>query len=241
MNLLNRSEYILKNIRLIFILISLFLVGCTNREENSQVLSDGTSTPNSTTSNKISDSTTKYSEITIKDPIVVANGYISSENYYIQIVLKKGSYRYDYFTEQQSFWNGSYYLQIFQDNPEPPNLISEIQLEIGHEKELSFSGQFELFLDDYNNDGQSDFTLGQWIGSNRSIYQIYSIDKNGLPYILPVSISGIDQNSIFIASHSYSVELQKENDNSILYEDFDQSTGKYYSRKLKWDGTKFVF
>lgn len=230
----------MKKIRIIIILISLFLIGCINREDNTQVLEDEIGTSNSTTSNKTSNTSTTYPEIIIKDPIVMANGYISSQNYYIQIILKEGSYRYDYLTEQQSFWNGSYYLQVFQDNPEPQNLISEIQLEIGPEKELSFSGQFELFIDDYNNDGQSDFTIGQWIGSNRSMYQIYSIDKNGTPYILPVSISGTNQNSISIASHSYSIELEKKSDNSIIYEDYDQSTGKYYSTKLKWDGTKFV-
>jgi hypothetical protein len=61
-----------------------------------------------------------------------------------------------------------------------------------------------------------------------------------MPYILPVSISGIEQNSIIIASHSYSLELQKLSENSIIYENYDQAKGEYYSTKLKWDGTKFV-
>lgn len=179
-------------------------------------------------------------KIAINNPIVMANGYITSQNYYLQIVLKEGSYRYDFLTGQQSFWNGSYYLQVFQDTPEQANLISETQLEIGHEKELSFPGQFELFLDDYNNDGQSDFTLGQWIGSNQSIYQIYSIDQNGIPYIIPISISGNEQNSMIIASHSYSIALQKVSKDSITYENYDLTTGIYYSTVLKWDETKFV-
>lgn len=221
-------------------LISLLLVGCTNKRENTQVLTNGNSTTNSNNTSPTFESTTKYPEITVIDPIVMANSYISSQNYYIQIVLKEGSYRYEYLTAQQSYWNGSYFLQVFQDTPEPKNLISEMQLEIGNEAELSFSGQFELFLEDYNNDGQTDFTLGQWIGSNSSIYHIYSIDKNGIPYILPVSISGIDQNSIIIASHSYSLELQKLSENSIIYEHYDQANGEYYSTILKWDGTKFV-
>lgn len=225
---------------IILMLISLLMTGCTKTNDNVQISTDKTIPSNSDTLGKTSDSTAIYPEITIQDPIVMSNGYIDSQNYYIQIVLKEGSYRYDYLTNQQSFWNGSYYLQVFQEYPEPQNMISEIQLEIGNEKGLSFSGQFALFLDDYNNDGQSDFALGQWIDSNRSIYQIYSIDKNGTSYILPVSISGRDQNSIFIASHSYSVELQKTSENSILYENYDQTTGEYYSTQLKWDGTKFV-
>ena len=212
------------------------LSGCSSQSSET----NRASTSNINDISKTSDSATKYPEITIKDPIVMANTYITSQDYYLQIVLKEGSYRYEYLTGQQSFWNGSYYLQVFQDTPELGNLIAEIQLEIGHEKELSFSGQFELFLDDYNNDGQSDFTLGQWIGSNQSIYQIYSIDKNGIPYILPISISGSDQNSMIIASHSYSVALEKLSKDSITYENYDQTTGNYYSTELKWDETKFV-
>lgn len=231
----------LKKIKIIILLlISLLIVGCTNKRDDTKVLTNGTSATNSNNISTTSESATKYPDITVIDPIVMTNSYISSQNYYIQIVLKEGSYRYDYLTEQQSYWNGSYYLQVFRDTPEPKNLISEIQLEIGNEKELSFSGQFELFLEDYNNDGQSDFTLGQWIGSNSSIYNIYSIDKNGVPYILPVSISGINKNSIIIASHSYSLELQKTSENSILYENYDQASGEYDSTKLQWDGTKFV-
>lgn len=61
-----------------------------------------------------------------------------------------------------------------------------------------------------------------------------------MPYILPVSISGINQNSIIIASHSYSLELHKLSENSIIYENYDQANGEYNTTKLQWDGSKFV-
>lgn len=51
---------------------------------------------------------------------------------------------------------------------------------------LTFQSSFKLELDDYNNGGDPDFTIGQYGSSNGYSYRIFTLRKDGKVEQLPV-------------------------------------------------------
>lgn len=194
-----------------------------------------------TTNNQIeeSESFDEIYNISLYKPIIMSLNYLEEQDIYLLVVLKKGSYKYDFLTEQQIFWEGEYYLQVYNGIPDDNNLLSETRLQVGASDILSFSGEFILETDDYNNDGNIDFTIGQRIGSNGSEYQIYTISKDGEVSILPIDDTN-NLNRLYIASSLPSVQLEKTGDLSFSYEYYDQNDGKFILKKRIWDGAKFI-
>jgi len=99
--------------------------------------------------------------------------------------------------------------------------------------QLNFSGSFNLVWDDYNGDGQPDFTLGQWAGSNGNIYNLYTQNDRG--QIVRLDTGG----EMYMAERGPSVRLEKIDDTRFTTSYYDQIEGSYKQRVYEWNGTGF--
>lgn len=97
---------------------------------------------------------------------------------------------------------------------------------------IDFSGYFRLSLADYNEDGNPDFTIGQWGGSNGTFYNLYSVIGNK---IVKLDTHGM----IYSAGHHSSVAFQKEPDKGFSTVFYDQQSGTQKSRYYYWHENQF--
>ncbi|MBB6670418.1 M56 family metallopeptidase [Cohnella nanjingensis] len=102
------------------------------------------------------------------------------------------------------------------------------------EKTLNFGGKFDLAWADYNGDGQPDFTLGQWAGSNGGIYRLYTLTERG--EIVKLDTGG----EMYIADHLPSVLLEQLGGNRFAAKYYDQESGEYKQWIYQWDKDKFA-
>lgn len=100
-------------------------------------------------------------------------------------------------------------------------------------EEMSFpqAKPFELLFDDYNDDGQPDFTIGQWGGSNGNFYCLLTLEPNGF---------GILERNIYSADHYPSIRYAKAGEKAFLNKYYDQLEGKYMDVVHRWADGAFV-
>ncbi len=98
---------------------------------------------------------------------------------------------------------------------------------------LNFDKQFQLMFDDYNDDGNPDFTLGQWGSTNGNVYQIYTVATDG-------GIKQLPCENLSAASFDYSIALSKTSPTSFTCEGFDDKTNEKVTRSYNWQDGRFV-
>lgn len=104
------------------------------------------------------------------------------------------------------------------------------------DKEMNFSEKFKLEFDDYNNDLNPDFTLGQYASGNYNIYRIYTILPNGeLKQLLCDN-----GNSLMISKDGFSIKLKKVNSNSFKTELYNSGIADITEQIYEWEDSKFV-
>ncbi|MEA4822237.1 MAG: hypothetical protein VB122_08455 [Erysipelotrichales bacterium] len=103
---------------------------------------------------------------------------------------------------------------------------------------MTFKSSFNIEFDDYNNDGDLDFTIGQYGSSNGYLYKIFKLRKNGKVEELPIK----DHTDLFISNRtaSYSTKLNKINGNTFEIEYYDNSVPATFYDFYTWDGKQFV-
>jgi hypothetical protein len=89
---------------------------------------------------------------------------------------------------------------------------------------------FKLQFDDYNGDGQAEFTIGQWNGSNGSFYSILTIG--------PSNFSILEKN-IYSADHRPSIRYRKTGETAFLNKYYDQGKGTYMDVTHRWKYATF--
>lgn len=100
---------------------------------------------------------------------------------------------------------------------------------------LEFKGSFNFELDDYNNDGDMDFTLGQHASSNGNNYRLFTIRKNGEIEELHVK----DNPELYITGGEYySTRLKKVNNVTFKIKQFfpGENTKELF---FKWVNNEF--
>lgn len=102
------------------------------------------------------------------------------------------------------------------------------------DERMNFNKAFKLNFDDYNGDGNVDFTLGQWGSSNGSIYYIFSIHNDG-------SVEKLPGSDCFIAERAFSIQLDKINDTSFRYQQYDNTEGAWYEVTKIWNKDMFEY
>ncbi len=108
--------------------------------------------------------------------LVMTNG-----KYYDQSQVPYGGNAYD------NNYQGNYEIQVLDSEGK---LLSKVALynTDGGTEAINFPGKFNLLFDDYNRDGNPDFTIGQWYSSGAKQYQIFTV----MPYDSIKEISKAD-------------------------------------------------
>ncbi|MBW5444801.1 hypothetical protein GE107_01820 [Cohnella sp. CFH 77786] len=99
-------------------------------------------------------------------------------------------------------------------------------------EDMSFrkDSPFPIFFDDYNEDGNPDFTIAQWGGSNGNFYAMLSIGPDGI-YLL-------DRN-LYSADHRSSIRYRKAGHRAFINVYYDQEKG-YMDVVHRWKDGAFV-
>ncbi len=127
-------------------------------------------------------------------------------------------------------WLGHFQLQIINSTGK---VVSKLSLPDNKYTQPFFKSKFSFHFADYNGDGNPDFTLGQYFGSNGYVYQLYTIKTAGI-FRLPVPAP------IFAADIAYSPLFQRVGKNGFQVEFYDNSKGNWYRATYTWNGARFV-
>lgn len=161
---------------------------------------------------------------------------IYGENQYLRLQMVKGKYYEDWTPSPYmgTIWEGYFIIDLIDDLG---NIISQIDLSTVYNEPLIFTSSFQIEFDDYNNDGDIDFTIGQYTSSNGREYKLFTIRKDEKIDVLPVK----DHSSLFISNTTgyYSTKLTKKTDTSFVIEYYDNSKTMNIETEFEWDGKEF--
>lgn len=179
-------------------------------------------------------------KIKIDNPIILSHNSISlsdGKTVYVNLEMKSGKYFYGCSGGEtyETNWKGKYQIRIYSDELNLDNYISINPIYIEN-NEMNFSEKFKLEFDDYNNDLNPDFTLGQYASGNYNIYRIYTILTNGELK----ELSCDDGNSLMISKHDFSIKLEKVNSNSFKTELYNSGTADIIEQIYEWKDSRFV-
>lgn len=187
----------------------------------------------------------QQAEITVQAPIVLAEGHTQladGKNVAIYLEMTKGKYFQATPGEMPyaSNFQGTYQFRITEsEHPCDALYTQEVPFDDG--AELNFNQTFTLEIQDYNDDGNPDFTLGQRsVGSTNMLYQMYSIDPNGKIFGLSFS----DGHKAFMVladatkGDSFSIKLETKN-GELIIPYYDTELGKTREVSYQWKNNSF--
>lgn len=154
---------------------------------------------------------------------------------FLSVVLTKGQYFEDWTPGpfMGHNWKGDFQIQLSNDNGE---VISAVDLNSYFHDEMVFNSFFDIEFDDYNGDGNIDFTIGQYASSNGNLFKLFTLDKSGGIVELPMK----GHHELFVSgSGRYSTKLavNKLGFSSTYY---DNRVGKEVTQSFVWNGQEFV-
>lgn len=211
------------------LILYLLLVSCSSIKRNSIISSEN--------SNENKD---KGPNIKVQSPITLSNNdlfHINGKQQYLRLKMVKGKYYEDWSpgAHMGTIWEGYYIIELADNFG---NTISQIDLSKIYKEPLVFNFSFQILFDDYNNDSDMDFTIGQFSSSNGRDYKLFTLRKNGK--IEELSIK--NYSSLFISNTTgyYSIKLKKIDKITFKKEYYDNSKQKHFEDIFKWDKNKFI-
>lgn len=102
-----------------------------------------------------------------------------------------------------------------------------------------FRDKFELKVDDYNADGQQDFTVGQYAGSNYNTFLLFTISGKGALSLLPIQ-GGPQEILCSDFEGYYSTKFVKIGKKGFKFSIYDMDKGKYVEKTYLWIDGEFV-
>lgn len=181
-----------------------------------------------------------YSYITIQSPMTLSNNDlfpINGEHQYLRLKMVKGKYYEDWTpgAYMGTIWEGYFTLELAD---EAGNVISQTDLDKIYKEPLIFNSSFQIEFDDYNDDRDIDFTIGQYASSNGRNYKIFTLRNDGKVEELTVR----DYPSLLLSNTTgfYSTKLTKADNIAFETEYYDNSKGKNLKDTFRWNGKKFI-
>lgn len=214
---------------LIVIFIPLF-VSCSNQNDNSISAVTETIT------------TIGNSDISVETPMTISSSMFTfnGKTAYLRLKMIKGRYYEDWNPGaiMGTIWEGYYTAELAD---EYGGLISKSdfsRLYNSSSEPLVFRSSFDIEFDDYNDDGDVDFTVGQYSSSNGRDYKLFTVRKDGGIEELPVR----DYKTLFISDTTgyYSTKLTMVDKTTFKRSYYDNSAGKQFEDYFKWEGTEFI-
>lgn len=127
-------------------------------------------------------------------------------------------------------WTGHFQLRVVNSKDA---IVFTFNLPDNKFYQYLFMGKFQFHFSDYNGDGNPDFTLGQYAGSNGFDYELFEITDNGIKALNTIP------NPIFAAEGSYSTVFPKVATNAFLVEDYNNATQNYEIFTFVWKNGEF--
>lgn len=212
-----------------FIILMFLFASCSPKNDNSIVSS------NSSVENK-----ENYPHIIIQSPMTLSSNdlfHINGEHQYLRLKMVEGKYYEDWTpgAYMGTIWEGCFIIELADESG---NVISQTDLNKIYKDPLIFNSSFQIEFDDYNNDGDFDFTIGQYASSNGRNYKLFTLRKNG--EIGELAIKGYSSLLISNTTGYYSTKLTKVDNVTFKTEYYNNSEGKSCEDVFKWDGKEFI-
>lgn len=181
---------------------------------------------------------TNSDTITVKGPMTISSNNLypyTQKNELLNLQLTKGSYHEDWSPSPFAGrnWSGDFQLVITDEHG---NIKEEFQLNEHFEEPLVFNDIFEIQFDDYNDDGDIDFTIGQYGTSNGNFYKLFTIKDE---HIQELQVKENPELFISNGTSRHSTKLDKVNDKSFTKTMYDNSIGKDMKDTFVWTGNEF--
>jgi hypothetical protein len=226
----NRGGFLKKAFMASLILIIIFLITFFCSSENFTTV----------TSQRSIKGGDNCADITIKSPMTLSNNSlypVSGKNQHLRVKMFKGKYYEDWVpgAYMGTIWEGSFYIELDDDNG---NIITQTDLSKFYKETLTFNSSFQIQFDDYNNDGDIDFTIGQYASSNGKSYKLFTLSKDGRVEEMAIK----DYHSLFISNttETYSTKLTKVNSTTFKTGYYNNLKGKQFEEIFRWDGKQFI-
>lgn len=179
------------------------------------------------------------SSVKVTGPVTISHNDLSpvtARAEFLNLQLLDGTYSEDWTTSGPLMgrnWSGRFGLALIDDQG---RTLNSFPLSEHFEDPIIFNDFFQIQFEDYNGDGDPDFTLGQYGSSNGYFYKLFTLRKNNVIEELPIQ-SGSD---LFISSpKGYSIKLDKVDDHSFKRSYYDNAAGKQLEDIFQWNGSAF--
>jgi hypothetical protein len=177
--------------------------------------------------------------IQVKTPMTISDNLIKYKGTgaYLRLKMISGTYYEDWNPGaiMGTIYEGRFVLDLCD---EFGKTFAETELRKYYTEDLIFTENFKLEFDDYNNDGNMDFTLGQYASSNGMVYKLFTLKADGTVEQLKIK----DTPELFVSepTNRYSTKLDKCDDTSFKARYYDNSQGNTYEVTYKWQDEEFV-
>lgn len=161
---------------------------------------------------------------------------LTNKKEYLNVIQTDGEYFEDWTPGpfMGRTWRGNFQIQLSNEQGE---VKSSVNLNSFFDGDVVFNSFFNLEFDDYNGDGNLDFTIGQYASSNGNVFKLFTLSNSGDIKELQVK----DHNGIFISDKMrYSTKLSKTSADGFSVEFYDNSIGNIVQKTFAWKETEFV-
>ncbi|MFC3748676.1 hypothetical protein [Paenibacillus sp. GCM10012306] len=177
--------------------------------------------------------------VAVKGPVTLSRNELfplTGREEYLNLRLLQGQYSEDWATKgpfSGKNWSGTFELVVTDAEDK---VLSTFPLSRHFQEGLEFQSFFQLEFGDYNDDGDPDFTIGQYGSSNGYFFKLFSLGKDHVIRELPIQPTG----EMFISSpERYSVKLDQADKTSFKTTYYDNSVGQELHALYQWNGTEF--
>ncbi|MCL2351492.1 MAG: hypothetical protein FWC55_03060 [Firmicutes bacterium] len=181
-------------------------------------------------------------DITITSPFVISHNMVAlndGSTVFINVEMVKGQYTFIPGPDrlQGNNWTGDYQVRVYTDEFDLGSVLYLAPItanDIGSDTAMDFSQPFSLVFDDYNGDGNPDFTMGQYGAGNWDNYALFTINAKGEVSLLDTG------GTLLIGQRDYSIKLDKLSSDSFQTEMYVNGDGKTEYTTYTWSGNSFV-
>lgn len=172
-------------------------------------------------------------------PVVLSKNKVETagKTYFVNIEMVEGTYSFDEKISpyRGNNWMGNYKVRVYT---EEDNIDTTVYYEpicvLKDDDIMRFNREFSLVFDDYNNDGNMDFTLGQYGSSFGTLYSLFSITPEG-------KVEKLDTGGEMILSETaFSVLLDKITSTSFETRFWNNEEGTDEVTLYQWENNKFA-
>ncbi|ALS23901.1 MULTISPECIES: membrane lipoprotein lipid attachment site-containing protein [Paenibacillus] len=231
--------------KLFIAMVSMFLLSAcseastTSMKPPTPIITESTgSTTTDKSTVELSSPTPTSNTIQITGPLTLSRNDLfqyTNKHEYLSVVLISGKYFEDWTPSpfMGRNWVGEFQIQLSNESGE---VTSAFDLNGFSNGDIVFNSFFNIEFDDYNGDGNIDFTIGQYASSNGDVFKLFTLDQTGRIKDLPIK----GYPDIFVSGTGrYSTKLTKTKLGfSCSY--YDNSIGKDVKQSFVWNGKEFV-